>query len=174
MLFYDYSNYELFGILLLWLQKEMLTRHRLEASMLHSKQRMDWAWKMDDLNMIDPSCRNPEDLDNLYIPRVIVEDFVLLSSKMPGRLHSPRFASYKTIFGAAGSASAEEGELEPPPIRLHRSKIWKKKFDFDSSAFLHLVVVLISLEHFSRILINALKELAWLVWDLDVIENNLI
>ncbi|GAU95265.1 hypothetical protein RvY_06911 [Ramazzottius varieornatus] len=57
---------------------EMLTRQRLEAQMLHSKQRIYWAWRQEDLGMHDPSCRNPEDLHNPYVPQVVVEDFVML------------------------------------------------------------------------------------------------
>ena len=96
-----------------------MTRHRLEASMLHSKQRMDWAWKMDDLNMIDPSCRNPEDLDNLYIPRVIVEDFALLSSRGVGRMHSPPSVKYK---GALPSGGNEDAEYEKR-VRTNKPRI---------------------------------------------------
>ncbi|OQV11831.1 putative Ankyrin repeat domain-containing protein 12 [Hypsibius exemplaris] len=62
-------------------KKELLTRHRLEAAMLRSKQRLDWAWKASDLNLVDPSCRNPEELNNLYVPEVVVEDFTLLQDQ---------------------------------------------------------------------------------------------
>ncbi|XP_055356034.1 LOW QUALITY PROTEIN: ankyrin repeat domain-containing protein 11-like [Paramacrobiotus metropolitanus] len=60
-------------------KKEMLTRHRLEARMLRSKQRLDWMWKLEDLGMSEPgSNRNPEERENPYVPEVVVEDFVML------------------------------------------------------------------------------------------------
>lgn len=63
------------GKFLAWiLQEQMVLRHHNEAESLNAVQKMDWEWKVAELNEGNPHHANAVINDDLYIPMVRVSD----------------------------------------------------------------------------------------------------
>lgn len=52
---------------------ELLSRHHLEADILHSVQKLDWEWKMKEVGQCDYHSTPPA-IDELHVPTVTVSD----------------------------------------------------------------------------------------------------
>ena len=58
---------------LLYFQEQMVLRHHNEAESLNAVQKLDWEWKLSELNEVNNT------VDDLYIPMVRVSDEFCLS-----------------------------------------------------------------------------------------------
>lgn len=59
------------------IKEHMLLRHHHEAESLHAVQKMNWEWKLKELNMCDK--KSTPKIDELHVPEVHVsDDFDLL------------------------------------------------------------------------------------------------
>lgn len=56
----------------------MLTRHKYEAEALHAVQKMEWEWKLKELNLCD--AKTTPTIDSLLVPKIELDDVYNLES----------------------------------------------------------------------------------------------